>query len=82
MYKNKSSFFSIGEVGYYLGHHFKAPTATFITLGSKLPTNCYAIGQPFNPSYMKIPIIPIEGKMNILDRAKNTFVTMVFTLFK
>ena len=66
------------EIGYYLAYRFKAPFALFNNnVATKLPYYCSAIGQPFNPSYMKMSIIPVEGEMNILHRALNTLATFV-----
>ena len=67
------------EIGYYLAYRFKAPFALWNNnFATKLPYFCSALGQPFNPSYMKMSFIPIEGEMNILHRAANVFVTFVF----
>ena len=66
------------EVGYYLAYRFKAPFAIFDTIGSKIPYYCNALGQPFNPSYTRMPVITVEGDMNIFHRALNTFVTFAF----
>ena len=60
--------FLAGEAGYYLGYRFQAPTATYLTTQSQLPYISSSVGQPFNPSYTPIPVVPFAfGEMNFFN---------------
>ena len=57
----------------------------FLTIGiyfsgqSQIPFVSSAIGQPFNPSYVTLPILPFRnGEMNLVQRTVNTFATFMF----
>ena len=64
------------EMGYYLAHRFKAPIGIYFTGQSQMNYVNHAIGQPFNPSYMTMPMLPFEnGNMNFVQRCINTFVS-------
>ena len=70
--------FLAGEAGYYLGYRFQAPTATYLTTQSQLPYISSSVGQPFNPSYTPIPVVPFAfGEMNFFQRAINTFASFM-----
>ena len=46
---------------------------------SQLPVVNSAIGQPFNPSYTTIGLLPFEnGGMNLVQRCLNTYFSFVF----
>ena len=46
---------------------------------SQIPFVSSAIGQPFNPSYVTLPILPFKnGEMNLVQRTVNTFATFMF----
>ena len=67
-----------GEAGYYLGHRFKAPLATYITAQSHIPQISHAVGQPYNPSYMNFPMLTAIGEMTFLERVLNTIASFMF----
>ena len=67
-----------GEAGYYLGHRFKAPLATYITAQSHIPQISHAVGQPYNPSYMNFPMLTAIGEMTFFERVLNTFASFMF----
>ena len=66
------------ETGYYLAHRFKAPIAIWNTAQSHLPFISTAIGQPYNPSYVQLPLLEAIGQMNFLERVKNTVASFMF----
>ena len=69
--------FLVGEIGYYLGHRFKAPLATYFTGQSHLPFVSHSVGQPHNPSYVPLPMLPFVGEMTFIQRVINTFATFM-----
>ena len=66
------------ETGYYLAHRFKAPFAIWNTAQSHLPFISTAIGQPYNPSYVQLPLLEAIGQMTFFERVKNTFASFIF----
>lgn len=66
-----------GEAGYYLAHRFKAPFAIWNTVQSHLPFISTAIGQPYNPSYVQLPLLEAIGQMTFIERVKNTFASFI-----
>ena len=67
-----------GEAGYYLGHRFKAPLATYITAQSQIPQISHSVGQPYNPSYMNFPMLTAIGEMTFFERVLNTIASFFF----
>lgn len=67
-----------GEPGYYLAHRWKAPTAIYVTAQSNLPFVSTAMGQPFNPAYNPLPVLPFLNPMTFLERVQNTLVSWIF----
>jgi len=68
-----------GEAGYYLAHKWDCPFGIYFTGQSQIPFVSSAIGQPFNPSYVTVPVLPFSnGDMNLVQRGINTFVTFMF----
>ena len=70
-----------GEGGYYIGHRFNAPTATFHTIASQVPYVSHSVGQPYNPSFMKLPLMAVDGDMNILHRVANSLGYIMIKIF-
>ena len=66
------------ESGYYLGHKFKAPIATYITTQSQMPHVSHAVGQPYHPAYVNFPMLPTVGEMNLFERMINTIASLIF----
>ena len=69
------------EAGYYLAHRFKAPIAIWNTAQSHLPFISTAMGQPYNPSYVQMPMLGAIGHMTFFERVINTFVSFMFEHF-
>lgn len=71
--------FLAGEAGYLLAQKWKSPTAIYFTAQAQMPFVNHAIGQPFNPSYMSLTMLPFEnGNMNLVQRVINTFACFMF----
>ena len=70
--------FLASEGGYYLAHRFKAAAATYVTAQSHLPFVSHSVGQPFNPSYISLPMLPFVGELNFIQRVINTFACNMF----
>ena len=66
-----------GETGYYLAHRFKAPFAIWNTVQSHLPFISTAIGQPYNPSYVQLPLLEAIGQMTFFERVPQDVVTAI-----
>ena len=66
------------ETGYYLAHRFKAPFAIWSTAQSHLPFISTAMGQPYNPSYVQLPMLGVIGQMTFFERVTNTFASFMF----
>ena len=66
------------ETGYYLAHRFKAPIAIWNTAQSHLPFISTAMGQPYNPSYVQLPMLGAIGHMTFFERVMNTFASFMF----
>ena len=66
------------EVGYYLAHRFKAPSAIYLTAQSALPFINTALGQPYNPAYMPLPLNNFVFPMTFFQRVINTVSSFLF----
>ena len=73
-----SPFFSM-ESGYFLANKFNSSLVLFGTSSASLPWLNWAGGNPFNPSYMPLGLLPYTQNMNFLQRLVNTIATVVFT---
>ena len=66
------------KLNFNLFSRFKAPLAVYSTAQANFPFISSAIGQPYNPSYSTMPILPFTGHLNFFQRSINTFVAFFF----
>ncbi len=53
--------------------------AIYFTAQSQLPFTSHALGQPYNPSYTPLPMLPYNfGEMSLVQRTINTFASFAF----
>jgi glucuronosyltransferase len=67
-----TSNFVANEAGYYLAHRFNASLAHYFTAQTALSWVDSAMGQPNNPAYMPMFLLPFTAPMTFLQRVINT----------
>ena len=70
--------FLASEAGYYLAHKWNSAIGIYYSGQSQIPFINSALGQPFNPSYVSMPVLPFTGDMNFVQRAINTMASFMF----
>ena len=70
------------EAGYYLAQQKNASLVLFLTVPYTSPEYSWAVGEPFNPSYMPHPLLGYTQDMTFPQRMLNTALQAVYQLFR
>ena len=70
------------EAGYYLAQKKNASLALMLTVPYTMPELSWAIGDPYNPSFMPHPLLGYTQDMNFFQRILNTLINTVYLIFR
>lgn len=68
------------EAGNFVAHKKNASLVFFTSAPFIFPWIASAVGNPINPSYMPIPLLPYSQEMNFKERFLNTIGTLALQL--
>ena len=69
------------EAAYYLAQKKNASLVPFLSVPYTMPEVSWAMGEPYNPSFMSHPILGLKD-MNFVQRVLNTAVMIAGVLFR